>query len=66
MGFIQSLLFKSWDIHIVKNGKTIAKLFNPHVSVVDSISGILAGKVSFDFDRHSLREDGLEKHVIND
>ena len=36
------------DIFITKNGKTVAKLVNPHVSAVDSISGILTGKVSAD------------------
>ena len=54
------------DIFITKNGKTIAKLVNPHISAVDSISGILAGKVSADLDRHSLREDRLEKYAIDD
>ena len=34
------------DIWIKKNGKTVAKLTNPNVSAVDSISGILKGKVS--------------------
>lgn len=31
------------DIWITKNGKTIAKLINPNVSTVDSISAALAG-----------------------
>ena len=30
---------------------------NPDVSAVDSISGILAGKVPGDIDRHSIRKD---------
>ena len=47
------------DIYITKNGKTIAKLVNPHVSAVDSISGILTGKLSDDFDIISLREEHL-------
>ena len=54
------------DIYITRNGKTIGKLVNPHVSAVDSISGILAGKVSADLDRHSLREDRLEKYALDD
>ena len=54
------------DIFITKNGKTIAKLVNPHVSAVDSISGILAGKVPSDMDRHSFREDRLSKYAIDD
>ncbi len=31
------------DIFITKNGKTIAKVSNPQVSAVGSISGILSG-----------------------
>ena len=54
------------DIFITRNGKTIAKLVNPHISAVDSISGILTGKVSADLDRHALREERLEKYAIED
>ena len=54
------------DIFITKNGKTVAKLVNPHVSAVDSISGILAGKVSDDLDRKSLRGDRMERYAIDD
>ena len=54
------------DIFITRNGKTVAKLVNPHVSAVDSISGILAGKAPADLDRHSLREDRIEKYSLND
>ena len=54
------------DIFITRNGKTIAKLVNPHISAVDSISGILAGKVPADLDRHSVREDRLEKYALDD
>ena len=59
-------LLRFEDIFITKNGKTIAKLVNPHVSAVDSISGILAGKVPSDIDRHSFREDRLSKYAIDD
>ena len=59
-------MLTSEDIFITKNGKTVAKLINPHVSAVDSISGILAGKIPDDTDRHSLREDRLAKYEIND
>lgn len=54
------------DIFITKNGKTVAKLVNPHISAVDSLSGILAGKVPTDLDRHSIREDRLSKYATND
>lgn len=56
----------SEDIWITKNGKTVAKLINPNVSAVDSISGILAGKVPADLDRHSLREERMAKYAGND
>ena len=54
------------DIWITRNGKTVAKVINPNVSSVDSISGILEGKVSPDIDRHSLREERLSKYESND
>ena len=42
------------DIYITRNGKTVAKMINPNVSSVDLISGILAGKVPSDIDRHTI------------
>lgn len=54
------------DIWITKNGKTVAKLINPNVSAVDSISGVLAGKVPASLDRHFLREERLGKYAADD
>ena len=54
------------DIWVTKNGRTVAKLINPNVSAVDSISGVLAGKVPADLDRHALREERLSKYAIDD
>ena len=54
------------DIWITRNGKTIAKLINPNISSVEYISGVLAGKVSEDINRHSLREERLFKYEIDD
>ncbi|MGN0587755.1 MAG: type II toxin-antitoxin system Phd/YefM family antitoxin [Oscillospiraceae bacterium] len=51
------------DIFITKNGKTIAKMSNPQVSAVDSISGILSG---YDIDKTSLREERFIKYESND
>jgi hypothetical protein len=48
------------DIFITRNGKTVAKVVNPQISAVDSISGLLTGKVSNDIDRKSIREELLE------
>ena len=62
--YLDMLMFE--DIFITKNGKPVAKLVNPHVSAVDSISGILAGKVPSDMDRHSIREDRLSNYAIDD
>lgn len=58
-------LLMNEDIFITRNGKTVAKMVNPNVSAVDSISGILAGKLPDDFDAKSLREERLEKYAVN-
>lgn len=54
------------DIWVTKNGKTVAKLINPNVSSVDSISGILTGKIPADLDRHAFREERLSKYAGDD
>ena len=54
------------DIWITRNGKIIAKMVNPNVPFVDAISGVLAGKVSADADRHSLREERLSRYETDD
>ena len=54
------------DIFITKNGKTVAKLSNPNISAVDSISGILVGSYPEDFDSRDLREERLARYEIND
>lgn len=59
-------LVHSEDIWITKNGKTIAKLINPNISAVDSISGVLKGKVPETLNRHSLREERLSRYEIDD
>lgn len=59
-------LVRTEDIWITKNGKTVAKLINPTVSAVDSISGILEGVDPGDTDRHSLRKERLSRYEIDD
>ena len=59
-------LIRTEDIWITRNGKTVAKLINPNVSSVDVISGVLAGRVSPDIDRHSMREERLSKYENDD
>ena len=54
------------DIWITRNGKIIAKMVNPHVPSVDAISGVLAGKVPVDADRHSLWEERLSRYETDD
>ena len=54
------------DIWVTKNGKYVARLVNPNVSAVDSISGILKGKVSEDIDRHSVREERISGNATDD
>lgn len=46
----------SEDIFITRNGKTVAKMVNPNVSAVESISGMLAGKLPDDYDAKMLRK----------
>ena len=65
LGKYLSLVTKE-DIWVTKNGKTVAKMVNPNVSAVDSITGVLSGKVSSDLDRHSLREERLGRYEIDD
>ena len=54
------------DIWVTKNGKYVARLVNPNVSAVDSISGILKGKASEDIDRHSIRDERISRYETND
>ncbi len=49
------------DIFITRNGKTIAKVVNPHISAVDSLRGMLKC-VPPDIDLDSLREEQLSKY----
>lgn len=59
-------LVQTEDILITKNGKPVAKLINPNISSVDSISGALAGRVPANLDRHSVRDERLSKYTIAD
>ncbi|MBR1741279.1 MAG: type II toxin-antitoxin system Phd/YefM family antitoxin [Lachnospiraceae bacterium] len=54
------------DIWITKNGKTVAKLVNPNVTAVDTISGILKERISNDIDRHSLQEERIARYANDD
>jgi len=54
------------DIWVTRNGKYVARLVNPNVSAVDSISGILKGKVSEDIDRHALRDERTARYATHD
>ena len=49
------------DIFITRNGKTIAKVINPHFSAVDSLRKMLKN-VPSDIDLDSLREERLSKY----
>lgn len=59
-------LLLSEDIFITRNGKTVAKVVNPNVSAVDSISGLLAGKLPENYDVKTMREERLEKYASDD
>lgn len=54
------------DIFLTKNGKTIAKITNPNVSAVDSLSGLLAGYIPDDYSAKDLREERMAKYEIAD
>lgn len=59
-------LVKDEDIWISKNGKIIAKLVNPNVSAVDSISGILKDKAPENIDRNTMQEERIGRHEMHD
>ena len=52
------------DVFITRNGKTVAKVVNPHSSAVDSLRGMLKNAPS-DIDTNSLREERLLKYENN-
>ena len=59
-------LLLSEDIYITRNGKTVAKMVNPNVRAVDTLSGLLAGKLPEDFDEKTLREERLDRDALDD
>lgn len=59
-------LLLSEDIYITRNGKTVAKMVNPNVRAVDTLSGLLAGKLPEDFDAKALREERLDRDALDD
>ena len=59
-------MLRSEDIFITRNGKTVAKMVNPNVSAVESISGMLAGKLADDYDAKLLSEERLAKYEVDD
>ncbi len=54
------------DIYITRNGKMIAKVVNPNVSAVDSISGLLAGELPHEYDAKDLRKERLDRYALDD
>lgn len=59
-------LLLSEDIYITRNGKTVAKMVNPNVRAVDTLSGLLAGKLPEDFDAKTLRKERLDRDALDD
>lgn len=59
-------LLLSEDIYITRNGKIVAKMVNPNVRAVDTLSGLLAGKLPEDFDAKTLREERLDRDALDD
>ncbi|MCD8038431.1 MAG: type II toxin-antitoxin system Phd/YefM family antitoxin [Lachnospiraceae bacterium] len=54
------------DIFVTQNGKTVAKIVNPGISAVDSISGLLRGKLPNDYDSKNLREERIAGYEMDD
>lgn len=54
------------DIYITRNGKTVAKMINPNVSAVDSLSGLLRDTLSAEYDARTLREERFAKYALDD
>lgn len=53
----------SEDIFITRKGKVVAKVVNPNVSAVDTISGMLAGKLPEEYDARAMREERLNRYA---
>ncbi|MCD7771557.1 MAG: type II toxin-antitoxin system Phd/YefM family antitoxin [Clostridiales bacterium] len=54
------------DIFVTRNGKVVAKVVNPNVSAVDTISGMLAGKLPDEYDARAMREERLNRYAFDD
>ena len=54
------------DIYITRNGKTVARMVNPNISAVDTLSGMLDGTLPEDYDRGDLREDRIRAYESDD
>ena len=61
---IESVLEPLREIETVAG--ELAKMVNPNVSAVESISGMLAGKLADDYDAKMLREERLAKYAVDD
>ena len=57
-GYYLKLVEKE-DILITKNGKTVARMSNPRISAVNTLTGILKGKIPEEADRQWTREARL-------
>ena len=57
---------KNEDIYITKNGKYVARLTNPNVSAVDSLSGLLEGVLPESYDRRTIKEEKYSAHALDD
>lgn len=59
-------LISKEDIFITKNGKPIARMTDPNISAVDTLSGILEGKIPNDYDRKSMVAERLVRYETDD
>ncbi|MCD7916852.1 MAG: type II toxin-antitoxin system Phd/YefM family antitoxin [Clostridiales bacterium] len=56
----------SEDIFITRNGKVVAKVVNPNVSAVDTISGMLAKTLPEEYDARAMKEERLNRYALDD
>ncbi len=53
-------LLSKEDIFVTRNGKTVARVVNPNISAVESISGLLEGKLPDEYNDEDLRRERLK------
>ena len=53
------------ELLITRDGKPVAKLSNPNISVVDSLRGVLKDRINDDIDMKKIKEERLMNRYEN-